>query len=266
MSPLDLVDLGVNLGHRSFADDREAVIERALAAGVRRMIVTGTNVASSRDALALARRRPGVLYATAGVHPHDAARADGRAKAALRELAAAPEVVAIGECGLDYDRDFSPRPIQRTCFEGQVELAIELGLPLFLHERDASADFAAILDALGPRPEGVVVHCFTGDGPTLDRYLGRGYAIGVTGWICDERRGVHLQELVRRIPAERLLVETDAPFLTPRDLRPRPARGRNEPAFLPHVLRRIAAARGDDPAALAAQTTANARRIFARIG
>ncbi|HEU4533574.1 MAG TPA: TatD family hydrolase, partial [Polyangiaceae bacterium] len=168
---MELVDIGVNLGHRSFANDREAVIERALAAGVRAIVCTGTSVKGSREALALARRRPGQLFATAGVHPHDAARCDGSTAAALRELAADPAVVAIGECGLDFNRDFSPRPVQVEWFRRQLALAKELSMPLFLHERDAAATFLEALDAERPAPETVVVHCFTGDEPTLREYL-----------------------------------------------------------------------------------------------
>jgi TatD DNase family protein len=257
---MELVDIGVNLAHRSFIKDRGAVVARALAAGVRQIVVTGTSVAGSREALALARAQPGVLSATAGVHPHDAARCDEGTLAALRELAAAPEVVAIGECGLDFNRDFSPRPLQRTWFERQVRLAIELGLPLFLHERDAAEAFLEVLDACGPAPEQVIVHCFTGDGATLQQYLRRGFYIGITGWICDERRGRHLQELVKQIPRERLLLETDAPFLAPRDIRPRVER--NEPALLRHVAEVVARCRGEATGELAAATTANARRIF----
>jgi TatD DNase family protein len=262
---MELVDIGVNLAHRSFAGDRDAAIGRAQAAGVRTMIVTGTSLRASHEALRLAEERPGVLYATAGVHPHDARHCDARTIAGLRALAAAPAVVAIGECGLDFNRDFSPRPVQVEWFRRQLELAKELGLPLFLHERDAATAFLEVLDAVQPEPAQVVVHCFTGDGPTLQQYLRRGYNIGITGWICDERRGEHLRALVRMIPLDRLLVETDAPFLTPRDLRPKPAAGRNEPAFLVHVLRAVAVGRGEAPEAVAAATTANARRVFTRL-
>jgi len=262
---MDLVDIGVNLGHRSFTADRDAVITRAVAAGVRTLIATGTSVRGSQEARALARSKPGVIFSTAGVHPHDAARCDGATIDALRALAGQPEVVAIGECGLDFNRDFSPRPVQLQWFKRQVELARELGMPLFLHERDACAAFVEVLDAVKPPPEQVIVHCFTGDGPSLQQYLRRGFNIGITGWICDERRGTHLRALVKTIPADRLLVETDAPFLTPRDLRPKPAEGRNEPAFLPHIVRAIATCRGERPEALAAATTANARRIFNKL-
>jgi TatD DNase family protein len=168
--------------------------------------------------------------------------------------------VAIGECGLDYNRNYSPHPAQEKWFVAQLELAAELGKPLFLHSRDAHPRFAEILRNL--RVGKAVAHCFTGEGPELRAYLELGLYIGITGWICDERRGAHLRPLVKEIPADRLLVETDAPYLTPRDLRPQPKARRNEPAFLPHILRAVAQARGEAPEALAAQTTRNARALF----
>jgi TatD DNase family protein len=256
-------DIGVNLTHRRFAHDLETVIQRAHDAGVSTLVLTGTSVAASRSALALARTRPR-MFATAGIHPHDAKSFDAGALAALRGLAASPEVRAIGECGLDFDRDFSPRPAQERCFAAQLELAAELGLPVFLHERAAHARFLAILREHRARLRGAVVHCFTGTGPELDAYLAADCHIGITGWICDERRGHHLRELVRRVPAERLMVETDAPFLTPRDLKPAPAGGRNEPSLLPHVGAAVARARGDSEATLAAATTRAASAFFAR--
>jgi TatD DNase family protein len=163
-------------------------------------------------------------------------------------LASFPQVVAIGECGLDYDRDFSPRDQQRAAFESQLELAAELRKPVFLHQRSAHDDFARMLQNARPRLAGGVVHCFTGDERELDCYLELGLCIGITGFICDERRGMHLQRLVRRIPPERLMIETDAPFLLPRDLAS--VRGRrNEPAYLPHVAKSVARHAGRDEAA-----------------
>lgn len=252
------IDIGVNLGHRRFARDREAVVARAREAGVEAMVLTGTSVAESEQAAELAHTFGEV--ATAGVHPHDAASWDDAAADALRALAARPEVVAIGECGLDFDRDFSPRPAQERCFEAQLALAAELELPVFLHERAAHARFLALLEPWLPKLPAAVVHCFTGEGDALDAYLARDLHVGITGWICDERRGTHLKALVPRIPAGRLMVETDAPFLTPRDIRPRPKR--NEPALLPHVGAAVAAARGETPGALAAHTTRTARAFF----
>src|SRR5262249_4358658 len=145
-------------------------------------------------------------------------------------------VRAVGECGLDFNRDFSPRPVQERWFAAQLALAAALDKPVFLHERDAHARFVAILKE-APPVRGVV-HCFTGTRAELDVYLEMGLHIGITGWICDERRGAGLAALVRHVPLDRLLVETDAPFLVPRDLRPRPAH--NEPAFLPHIAQTVA--------------------------
>jgi TatD DNase family protein len=257
-----LVDIGANLTHRSFRADLAEVIARAEAAGVGTMIVTGTDERASREAAALAAARPRALRSTAGVHPHDAKSCSARTIDALRDLARSPAVVAIGECGLDYDRDFSPRPVQRAWFEAQLELAIGLEKPVFLHERSAHDDFAAIVARFRPRLARAVVHCFTGSAHELDRYLELDLHVGITGWICDERRGAHLAALVARIPPERLMIETDAPFLLPRGIRPRPPKGRNEPAFLPVVCDAVARATGRAADEVAAQTTATARRFF----
>ena len=259
---MDLFDIGANLTHESFRDDREAVLERAAEAGVQRMVVTGADEDGSRDALDLARRYPERLRATAGVHPHVSEHASERVIENLRALASSPMLVAIGEAGLDFNRDYSPRPIQRDLFERQLRLAAELGLPVFAHEREAHDAFIEILQPLRDELHGIVVHCFTGTRQELDAYLDLDCHIGITGWICDERRGHHMHEFLDRIPAERLMVETDAPYLLPRDLEPRPRSRRNEPAHLAHVVRTLARARNEDPEQLAAATTATARRFF----
>jgi TatD DNase family protein len=256
-----LIDIGVNLQHSAFGGDRDDVIARARAAGVETMVVTGTSLQSSRRALELASAHP-FLRATCGVHPHDARHAGDPELEALRALVERSECVAVGECGLDFNRDFSPRPEQERVFQAQLELAATVGKPLFLHERDAHERLVAILGPFRARLTGAVVHCFTGDALTLDAYLAMDLHIGITGWICDERRGLHLRELVRRVPLERLMLETDAPFLTPRTLRPKPRRDRNEPAFLPHVLEAVASALGRPPVEVAAATTETARRFF----
>jgi TatD DNase family protein len=261
--PPALVDIGVNLTNKAFRNDLDEVLERAQSAGVTRMVVTGTSVTASRDAAALAATRPGLLYSTAGVHPHDAKSCDDSTIDTLRALAAAPHVVAIGECGLDYNRDFSPRPVQRLWFEAQVELACELGMPLFIHERDAAEDTRAILSRHRDRISRAVIHCYTGDGETLAGYLDLDLHIGITGWICDERRGTHLRDLVGTIPLNRLMLETDAPYLVPRSLRPKPRKGRNEPAFLPHIAETVAQCRGVSAAELMEATTATAVAFFA---
>lgn len=256
-----LIDIGVNLTSKQFSQDLPDVIDRAVAAGVAHMIVTGLTAPLSQAALELARSRPGVLCSTAGVHPHNARTYDRYTQSELRNLASFPQVVAIGECGLDYDRDFSPRDQQRAAFESQLELAAELQKPVFLHQRSAHDDFARILANARPRLAGGVVHCFTGDERELDCYLELGLCIGITGFICDERRGLHLQRLVRRISPERLMIETDAPFLLPRDLAG--VRGRrNEPAYLPHVAKSVARHAGRDEAELRRSTTATAFALF----
>ncbi|MBS0364791.1 MAG: TatD family hydrolase [Proteobacteria bacterium] len=256
-----LIDIGINLTHDSYDADRQAVLARARAAGVVQMLVTGASPSGSAAALTLAQAHPSRLFATAGVHPHHAAQLDGEALAQLAQLAARPEVVAIGECGLDYYRDFAPRAVQQAAFHRQLELARRIGKPVFLHQRDAHQDFHAILREHAPQWRGVA-HCFTGGETELSDYLALGLAIGITGWLCDERRGAHLAALLPRIPASRLLLETDGPYLLPRDLTPRPASRRNEPAFLPHVAAAVARARGESLAQLAHASTDAARALF----
>ena len=253
-----LADIGANLTHASFREDLDDVLARARHANVETIVVTGTTVEDSRRAAELAEAHG--LYATAGVHPHHARDCDARTIPALREIAALPRVVAIGECGLDYNRNYSPHPDQEKWFVAQLELAAELGKPLFLHSRDAHPRFAEILRNL--RVGKAVAHCFTGEGEELRAYLDLGLYIGITGWICDERRGAHLMQLVREVPQDRLLLETDSPYLTPRDLRPQPKARRNEPAHLPHILRAVARARGEPAEVLAAATTRNAHAFF----
>ena len=261
MSP-ELIDIGLNLGHDSFAADRGQVLARARAAGVVQMIVTGATAPGSEQALALAREHPGRLFATAGVHPHHDTQLTAQVLLELEELARQPEVVAIGECGLDYFRDFAPRDIQQQALHRQLELAARIGKPVFLHERDAHADFLAIVREHRASLVGGVAHCFTGTGEQLQRYLELDLAVGITGWICDERRGAHLLGLVREIPAAALHLETDAPYLLPRDLRPRPASRRNEPMHLAHIAAVVARARGESVTRLAAAATAASRALF----
>ena len=261
-----LFDIGVNLMSPAFDGDREAVIARAQAAGVTTLIITGSSIASSEAASAFVKSNTNRITncnTTAGVHPHNAKDWDTAAQERLRELALSETCVAIGECGLDYNRNFSPAEAQRICFTDQLALAAQMGKPVFLHERDAFDDFLSILRQYRNSLPGAVVHCFTGGMTELEAYLALDCYIGITGWICDERRGSHLIPLLQHIPADRLLLETDAPYLLPRNL-PRPAKksGRNEPCFLPHIAAFAAAILGKTPEQVAAETSANAARLF----
>ena len=255
---MQLVDIGANLTHAAFQQDLAEVLERARNAGVAQIVITGTAVDESLAATHLADRF--ALHATAGVHPHHARDCGPSTIPALEEIAAHPRVVAIGECGLDFNRNYSPHPDQEKWFVAQLELGMRLGKPLFLHSRDAHPRFSQILKHHAVAK--AVAHCFTGERDELRACLDLDLYIGITGWICDERRGRHLIELVRDVPRDRLLLETDSPYLTPRDMRPQPKARRNEPAFLPHILRTVARALERPAEDVAAETTRNARTLF----
>jgi TatD DNase family protein len=261
--PIDLIDIGANLTHDSFADDRDAVIQRASDAGVNRMVLTGSSAQGSRDAVNLAESRPGKFFATAGVHPHHASDYTDDVHSTLAELTTHDAVVAVGECGLDYFRNFSPQEEQREAFQRQLGLAAETNLPVFLHQRDAHDDFLKILEPAMGKVSRAVAHCFTGGLDELGAYLELGLYIGITGWVCDERRGENLKKIVGEIPLDRLMIETDAPYLLPRTLNPKPKTRRNEPMYLREILRVIAEASGNTESHIASATTANAERFFA---
>jgi TatD DNase family protein len=261
--PHPLIDIGANLTHNSFVDDLDDVLSRADTAGVGRMIVTGSDDQGNIDAAELAAAHPGRLFATAGVHPHHASDYTDASDELIRSLLLRKEVVAVGECGLDYFRDFSPRDLQKEAFRSQLDIAADTGTPVFLHQRDAHDDFVNILEPALSKISRAVAHCFTGEGESMREYLTMGLWIGITGWICDERRGAHLQEIVAEIPDNRLLIETDAPYLMPRTLSPKPKSRRCEPAHLTEVLRVVAKARGQSEQHVAQITTANAKEFFA---
>lgn len=236
------IDIGVNLTNSRFDKDREMVIENAINAGVIGQIITGTSAKESKQAFELTQNHPN-LFSTAGCHPHDAKDFTAEHLNQLKHLLEHEKVVAVGECGLDFNRNFSPPDIQESVFRQQLELAIEVNKPLFLHERDASEKMLNILSDYGSDLPNLVIHCFTGKQETLEAYLERGYYIGITGWVCDKRRGQELAETIHLIPDNRLMIETDAPYLIPRDLRPRPKSSRNLPEYLPHIARKIAECR-----------------------
>jgi TatD DNase family protein len=262
---MQLIDIGVNLTNSSFANKEQAILDRAYQSGVAQLLLTGTHVESSEQALELCHRLDDSaqrLFSTAGIHPHAASDWTSNSERQLRALLNEDRVRAVGECGLDFNRDFSPRSQQEKVLEEHLALAVDLQLPVFLHERDANQRLLEILRDYRDRLPALVVHCFTGEQRALFSYLDLDLHIGITGWICDERRGTHLHPLVKDIPRGRLMLESDAPYLLPRSLRPKPKNGRNEPAYLPEVLREVALHRGESLEDVAAHTTDCARAFF----
>lgn len=257
-----MIDIGANLTHDSFDKDRDAVIENAQAAGVDTFIITGSDVSCSHKARDLAHQYPACCFATAGIHPHHASEFDGEAEEAIQSLLNDEKVVAVGETGLDYFRDFSPREAQLFSFEQHIKMAQENNLPMFLHQRDAHVDFQPVLKAHRDDLSRVVVHCFTDNERALFDYLDLDCYIGITGWICDERRGAHLLNLIQNIPLNRLMIETDSPYLMPRNLRPKPKSRRNEPKYLPHIAEFVAKQLNLSTNELIKHTSNNSKTFF----
>ncbi|MEO2269040.1 TatD family hydrolase [Pseudoalteromonas sp. YIC-656] len=252
-----MIDAGVNLTSSQFHVDADDVVARAREAGITSMMVIGCDEQDSIEALALAKRYQYV--SCAGIHPHNAKDASAELESNLRQLASENEVVAIGECGLDYNRDFSPRPQQREIFARQLALANELNLPVYLHERDAHEDMLAILKEYQPKG---VLHCFTGTKAQAENYLDLGLYLGVTGWVCDERRSQDLNDALNVISLDRVLIETDAPYLLPRTIRPKPKSRRCEPMHLAYVVTHLSAHYGVSESEVSKTTTQNFRTLF----
>ena len=252
-----MIDSHCHLDFPQFDADRDAVLARSAAAGVAAIVNPGADLESSRRAVALAARVANV-YAAVGVHPHDAATLDGPALAELRQLAAHPKVVAIGEIGLDYYRDLSPRDRQRAAFDTQLALAAELNLPVIVHQREAAVDALAALRAwAGGGHPGCVLHAFAGEEAVADEAAALGFYLGLGGPLTYQNAR-RLPEIVPHLPPDRLLLETDAPYLPPH-----PHRGqRNEPAYLVLVARRLAELREMSLGVLASQVAENTRRVF----
>lgn len=255
-----MIDIGANLTDKTFQHDLEDVLVRAKRAGVDHIVVTGTDLEHSQRAVELCNLHSDYLFSTAGIHPHNASRVHRQSIQQLTQIAGNSCVIAIGETGLDYFRNFSPRSDQISAFEAQLQLAVELRLPAFIHDRDSNGELLTILKNF-PNLS-AVIHCFTGSASLLQDYLDLGLYIGITGWICDERRGQELYQCVSLIPDDRLLMETDSPYLIPRTLKPRPRSRRNEPAFLEHVCSTIASARGQSVEHIRHITQENAKTLF----
>ncbi len=259
---IELIDIGANLTNRSFKNDLEAVIKDSKDASVSHIIVTGTSPQQSIKAVELVVKFPEFLYSTAGCHPHDAKDFIESDISLLRKLSKKSEVVAIGECGLDFNRNFSPQDVQIKVFKQQLSLAAELAMPVFLHQRDAHETFVEILKQYRQSLTRVVIHCFT-DGPDeLEDYLALDCHIGVTGWVCDDKRGKQLQHAVPLIPDEKLMLETDAPYLMPKTIKAKPGKSRNEPANLIHVCNKVAELRNIDTKHIAQLTARNSKKFF----
>ncbi|MFZ7125553.1 MAG: TatD family hydrolase [Desulfobacterales bacterium] len=256
---MKLFDSHCHLDDRSYESELDAVIERARAAGVTAVMAVGIDEPSSLRVVEISDRYSGV-FAAVGVHPHDARGCSDAILHRLEQAADHPKVRAWGETGLDYNRMFSPRDAQEKWFLRQLEIAGETGLPLIFHERDSGGRFLALLRESGWNGLEGVVHCFSGSPTELDAYLDLGLHIGITGILTVKGRGAGLRELVKRIPADRLLVETDAPYLTP--VPERNKHRRNEPAFVQSTFLKLAEVRGDDPARLAARIWTNTCRLF----
>jgi len=262
-----MIDIGVNLLHSQFARDRDQVLDRARQAGVSDLLITATDITSSREAIDFAQIHS--LYCTAGVHPHDASSVPEKFTDTLLELAAAEVVKAIGETGLDFNRNFSPPDIQRRVFDIQLNIAAALQKPVFVHDRDSDGAVFDLLSAHADHLNGVVVHCFTGTRGDLHKYLDAGFYIGITGWVSDPKRGGGLRALVPEIPLDRLLLETDAPFLLPHGITDWPPPGvparykrRNEPMLLPVIAGWIAELYDLPVGRIIEASTDNARQLF----
>jgi TatD DNase family protein len=259
---MQLIDIGVNLTNKRLLPDVDSILEHAAKAGVVKLVVTGTSIEHSKLAIELCAKYPHQLFSTAGVHPHDASDWNEDSGKELISLLASPCVRAIGETGLDFNRMFSPRDQQIDTFQQQLEIACTHQKPAFLHQRDAFDSFHSLLKEYRHKLGNVVVHCFTDNQSALYALLDLDCHIGITGWICDERRGKELQSLVKDIPSNRLMLETDAPYLLPRDLPEKPAKRTNLPEYLPHILRTVARLRKTDPEELAFETLQTSEHFF----
>lgn len=252
-------DAGVNLFSAQFDPDRPDIVSQAQAAGVSELLLISSDLTETLLNLQFCTQHPGCFF-TAGVHPHQADNVSTDWLQQLELLLQQPEVVAVGECGLDYNRMFSAKQQQLSVFSAQLSLAKQHAKAVYLHERDAFADQIDLLQA--HQINHGIAHCFTGDVTQLRAYLDLGLYIGITGWLCDERRGTDLQQALKFVPLDRLVLETDAPYLLPRNLTDKPKNRRNAPAFLPAIGAKVAALLQLDIALVASASRANSLKLF----
>ncbi|MFH6946387.1 TatD family hydrolase [Flavobacterium sp. FlaQc-50] len=260
------IDIGINLTNKQFQNDIDDIVQDAIDADVTKMILTGTSIRNSEESSKIAKQYSGVLYSTAGIHPHDAKSFDHQSISKLKNLLQQKHVVSVGECGLDFDRDFSPRNVQEDCYKAHLELAVEIQKPLFLHESAAFTRFMSITSEYLPKLPKAVVHCFTGTLQEARTYLDNGFYLGFTGAISDSKRFEHLKEVIQYVPLDKIMIETDAPFMLPKNvpnsLLKKYHERRCEPAFLPYVAGTIAQFKGIPLDKIAEETTKNAKSFF----
>lgn len=262
--PISWIDIGVNLAGKQFHKLEKKVLDDAAKAGVNKIISISNSLNEARSNIYLCKKLGSTLKCTIGIHPHNAKKFTKSDEGLIRTLVSKnrDKVAAIGECGLDYNRNFSSKEKQKECFVAQIRLAEELGLPLYLHDRDASEDLIAILKEC-QYTGGGIVHCFTGTKKYLDEYLEMGFFIGITGWVCDERRGQGLAKLVPSIPLDKIMIETDSPWLKPRTLKGKDGKERwNYPKFLPEVAKKVAQCYGIAVEELSEHTIKNYEQLF----
>ncbi len=257
--PARWFDAGVNLFSAQFDADRQQVVMQAQQAGVNELLLISSDLSETLDNVQFCRQQTG-CYTTAGVHPHQADHVSADWLIQLEQQLQQPNVVAVGECGLDFNRMFSEKAQQLRVFSAQLSLAKQQRKAVYLHERDAFADQIALLQS--HQINHGIAHCFTGDETELRAYLDLGLYIGITGWLCDERRGQSLQQALNYVPLDRLVLETDAPYLLPRNLTDKPKNRRNEPAFLPAIGAKVAALLQLELSAVATASRQNALQLF----
>jgi len=259
-----IIDIGANLTDKQFRNDLYEILEKAYQQNIT-IIITGSTIKSSYDAFEIVRKNQKYnLFSTVGIHPHNAKMWNEKTKSSIIDLSKNKEIVAIGECGLDYNRMFSTKEQQLYCFEQHIQIAIDAELPLFCHERDAFDDFIKIIDKyknkLIEKNIKIVIHCFTGNLYEASEYIKRGCYIGLTGFICDDRRNINITNIIRKhiIPLDKLMTETDAPYMTPSFSIPR----RNEPSNIKYVIGKLAELFSLSENEIISQTTRNAISVF----
>ena len=254
-----LFDIGANLTHESFSSDLSTIINESISNNIEKISVTGCNVEDSLKALSIAEMYPNNLISTCGIHPHYADSFNDSSEIEIKEIASNSLVKAIGETGLDFNRNYSKKENQINSFLEHIKIANELNLPMFLHQRDSHKEFMTCLKDIYPETN-CVVHCFTGSEEELDAYLSLDFYIGITGWICDEKRGSHLKEFISKIPLDKLLIETDSPYLLPKNIKIKGRR--NKPLFLKEVLSKVSSIRNEPVNDLSKAIYQNSLKFF----